>query len=261
MEHAVAEPEVVSYEVAGRVALITMHRPPVNAVNWALIDAIHAAWRRADQDPAVRAIILTSALDRAFSAGMDLDMIAGKGGAGLRAFLEKFYIETLDIQYRLTKPTIAAVNGRARGAGVTLAITQDIIVAADDTDLGYPEIDLGLIPAIHLVHLPRTIGRHQAFEPLFTGEPIPARKAEAMGLISHAVPKAEVLTKAFAIAERLAAKAPDAIRLGRQSFMRANDLDYRRNIENQVETMCNVMETAAAREGIAAFLEKRKPRW
>jgi len=251
----------ISYDVQNRIALITMRRAPVNAVNFAFIDAIHAAWRRADKEPAVRAIVLTSAFDKAFSAGLDLDMIAGKGGSGLRAFLEKFYLETLDIQYRLSKPTIAAVNGRARGAGVTLAITQDVIVADEAADFGYPEIELGLIPAIHFVHLPRTVGRHQAFEYLFTGDPIPARKAEAMGLINHAVPKDQVLAKALAIAERLAAKAPDAIRLGRQSFMRANDLDYRRNIENQVETMCNVMETAEAREGIAAFLEKRRPVW
>ena len=256
-----SDTEMLSYEVRDRVAVLTMHRGPVNAVNFAFIEAIHAAWRRADNDKDVRAIVLTSAFDKAFSAGMDLDMIAGKGGAGLRAFLEKFYMETLDIQYRLTKPTIAAVNGRARGAGVTLSITQDIIVANEDTDFGYPEIYLGLIPAIHFVHLPRQVGRHQAFEYLFTGDPIPARKAEAMGLINYAVPKDQVLPKAMAIAQRLASKAPDAVRIGRQSYMRANDLDYRRNIENQVETMCNVMETAAAQEGLAAFLEKRKPRW
>ena len=110
-----AETDLISYEVQGRVALIAMGRPPVNAVDYAVIEAIHAAWRRADKDPGVRAIVLTSALDKAFSAGMHLDMIAGKGGAGLRVFLEKFYLETLDIQYHLTKPTIAAVNGRARG--------------------------------------------------------------------------------------------------------------------------------------------------
>lgn len=256
-----SESNWITYEVRDNIAILTMRRGPVNAVNVAFIDAIHESWRRADRDPGVRAIVLTSALDKAFSAGMDLDMIAGKGGAGLRAFLEKFYLETLDIQYRLTKPTIAAVNGRARGAGVTLAITQDVIVANEDTDLGYPEIDLGLIPAIHFVHLPRQVGRHQAFEYLFTGDPIPARRAETMGLINYAVPKDQVLPRALAIAGRLASKAPDAIRLGRLSYMRANDLDYRRNIENQIETMCNVMETAAAREGIAAFLEKRKPRW
>ncbi len=113
-----AETDLISYDVQGRIAVITMRRAPVNAVNFAFIDAIHAAWRRADRDPGVRAVILTSALDKAFSAGMDLDMIAGKGGAGLRTFLEKFYLETLDIQYRLTKPTIAAVTGRARGGFV-----------------------------------------------------------------------------------------------------------------------------------------------
>ncbi len=256
-----ADPELISYEVRGRVALITMCRPPINAVNFAFIDALHAAWRRADKDPSVGAMVLTSAFDKAFSGGMDLDMIAGKGGAGLRTFLEKFYIETIDIQYRLTKPTIAAVNGRARGAGVTLAVTQDVIVANEDTDFGYPEIDIGIIPAIHFVHLPRVVGRHQAFEYLFTGDPIPARKAEAMGLVNHAVPKERVLEKALEIGAKLASKAPDAMRLGRQSWMRANDLDYRRNVENQVETICNVMETAAAREGMAAFLEKRKPKW
>ena len=256
-----SEPDFITYEVRGRIALITMNRPPVNALNYAVVEAIHSAWRRADKDPGVGAIVLTSAIGRMFSGGMDLDMITGKGGSGLRAYIEKLYLETLDIQYRLTKPTIAAVNGRARGAGVTLAITQDVIVAADDTDFGYPEIDIGLIPAIHFVHLPRIAGRHQAFEYLFTGEPIPAPKAAAMGLINHAVPKDQVLSKAMDIAGRLASKAPEVMRIGRQSWMRANDLDYRRNIENQVETICNVMETAAAREGMTAFLEKRKPKW
>ena len=85
-----AETDLISYEVQGQVALITMRRPPVNAVNYAFIDAIHGAWRRADKDPGVRAVVVTSAFDKAFSAGMALDMIAGKGGAGLRAFLEKF---------------------------------------------------------------------------------------------------------------------------------------------------------------------------
>lgn len=256
-----SDSDLLAYEVRDRVAVLTMSRPPVNAVNYALIEAIHAAWRRADTDPGVRAMILTSAFDKTFSAGMDLDLVVGTGGAGIRPFLQKFYLETLDIQYRLTKPTIAAVNGRARGAGVTLSITQDVIIAADDTDLGYPEINIGIIPAIHFVHLPLQIGRHKAFEFLFTGDPISTKQAEAIGLINHAVPKAQVMDKAMEVALKLASKAPDVMRIGRSSWMRANDLDYRRNIENQVETMCNIMETPAAVEGMRAFLEKRKPKW
>jgi enoyl-CoA hydratase len=256
-----SDSDLLSYEVRDRVAVITMRRAPVNAVNFALIEAIHASWLRADKDASVRAIILTSAFEKTFSAGMDLDLVVGTGGAGIRPFLYKFYMETLDIQYRLTKPTIAAVNGRARGAGVTLSITQDMIIAADDTDLGYPEINIGIIPAIHFVHLPRQISRHKAFEYLFGGDPIPAKEAAAIGLINHAVPKAQVMDKAMELALKMASKAPEVMRLGRQSWMRANDLDYRRNVENQIETMCNIMETPAAVEGMKAFLEKRQPNW
>lgn len=253
--------DLLDYAVRDRVAVLTMRRPKVNAVNFAMIEAIHAGWRRADKDPGVRAIILTSAFDGMFSAGMDLDLVAGTGGAGIRPFLDKFYMETLDIQYRLTKPTIAAMNGRARGAGVTLSITQDMIVAADDTDMGYPEINVGIVPAIHFVHLPRQISRHNAFELLFSGDPFSTKEAAAMGLINHAVPRAQLMDKAMELALKMASKAPDVVRLGRLSWMRANDLDYRRNVENQIETMCNIMETPAAVEGMKAFLEKRKPRW
>jgi enoyl-CoA hydratase/carnithine racemase len=161
----------------------------------------------------------------------------------------------------MTKPTIAAVNGPARGAGMTLSITSDIILAADDVDLGYPEIDVGVLPAIHYVHLPRQISRHKAFELLFGGKPISAREAASLGIINHAVPRAELMARAFSTAQDFAAKSPVIMALGRQSFMRANDLDYRRNVENQIETLCNVFNTPDGREGLAAFLEKRKPNW
>ena len=256
-----SQTDLLDYAVRDRVAVLTMQRPKVNAVNFALIEAIHEGWRRADKDAGVRAIILTSAFDGMFSAGMDLDLVVGRGGAGIRPFLDKFYMETLDIQYRLTKPTIAAMNGRARGAGVTLSITQDMIVAADDTDMGYPEINVGIVPAIHFVHLPRQISRHKAFELLFSGDPFSTKEAAAMGLINHVVPRAQLMDKAMELALKMASKAPDVMRLGRLSWMRANDLDYRRNVENQIETMCNIMETPAAVEGMKAFLEKRKPKW
>ena len=112
-----------------------------------------------------------------FCGGMDLRMIAQGDVQNLRAFVTKFYIGTMDIQYVMTKPTIAAINGPARGAGMTLSITSDVILAADDIDLGYPEIDVGVIPAIHYVHLPRQISRHKAFELLFGGKPISAPEA------------------------------------------------------------------------------------
>jgi enoyl-CoA hydratase len=251
----------ISYEVTDRVAVVALKRPPVNAIDHAMIDAIHAALRSANADSDVRAVILTSALPGMFCGGMDLKMIEQGDVANLRAFVTKFYIGTMDIQYVMTKPTIVAVNGPARGAGMTLSITSDMILAADDVDLGYPEIDVGVIPAIHYVHLPRQISRHKAFELLFGGRPISTPEAAALGIINHAVPPAELMPRAFAIAQILAAKSPTIMALGRQSFMRANDLDYRRNVENQIETLCNIFNTADGREGLRAFLEKRAPNW
>lgn len=251
----------IDYAVTDGIAVIAMNRPKVNAIDHAMIDAIHNALREADADRGVRAVILTSALDGMFCGGMDLRMAAQGTALDMRAFLHKFYIETMNIQYAMTKPTIVAINGPARGAGMTLGITSDIIIAADDIDLGYPEIDVGVIPAIHYVHLPRQISRHKAFELLFGGKPISAHEAASLGIINKAVPRAALMDEAFAMAYLFAEKSPTIMALGRQSFMRANDLDYRRNVENQIETLCNIFSTPDGREGLAAFVEKRKPNW
>ena len=251
----------VDYSVKDRIGIVAMNRPPVNAIDHAMIDAIHAALRAANADRGVRAVILTSAQPGMFCGGMDLRMAAQGDAQDLRAFLHKFYIGTMNIQYVMTKPTIAAVNGPARGAGMTLGITSDMILAADDIDLGYPEINVGVLPAIHYVHLPRQISRHKAFELLFGGKPITAAEAVSLGIINEAVPREALMDRALAVAGMFAAKSPTIMALGRQSFMRANDLDYRRNVENQIETLCNVFNTEDGREGLRAFLEKREPRW
>ncbi|MDP6343149.1 MAG: enoyl-CoA hydratase/isomerase family protein, partial [Alphaproteobacteria bacterium] len=177
--------ETIDYAVRDRVAEITMRRAPVNAINHALIDDILAAYGLARDDGGVRAVILTSAFDNAFSAGMDLEMIRGGSGLELRRFLEKLYFGMHDLQYRMGKPTIAALTGPARAAGVTLAVSCDVLIAGEQATLGYPEIDVGLIPAMHFVHLPRQIGRHKAFELLFSGQPIPAVEAERRGLVNR----------------------------------------------------------------------------
>ncbi len=251
----------VNYSVTEGIANIAMQRAPVNAIDHPMIEAIHAAMRRADQDPEVHVLLITSAIDGMYCGGMDLKMVARGDSLDLRAFVYKFYMETMDIQYRLSKPSIAVINGPARGAGMTLAINCDMAVAADDIDLGYPEIDVGVIPAIHYAHLPRQISRNKAFELLFCGTPIAAQQAAELGLINHAVPRAHLMDKAMELARVLAAKSPTIMALGRASFMRANDLDYRRNVENQIETLCNVFSTEDGREGLNAFVEKRKPRW
>ena len=251
----------IRYEVRDRIAEVSMIREPVNAIDMLLAEEVVDAYTRVRRDPDVRAVILTSDCKAAFSAGMDLKMIRGKSGVDLRNFLERLYFGMHDAQYRLAKPSIAAVNAPARAAGVTLAVSCDMIVAADDIDLSYPEINVGVIPAMHYVHLPRQIGRHKAFELLFSGKPIGAKEAEARGLVNYAVPREHVIAKARELALDLAAKSPTIMRIGRDSFMRANDNDYRRTIEYVVDTICHIIETEDAQEGLNAFVEKRKPDW
>ena len=253
--------EHLDYRVADRVAEIRLNRPPVNALNLALVNEIIAALRQAGDDAEVRAVIIASALDGVFCAGLDLAVVKGVDGEGMRGFLERLYFELNDVQYRLGKPSIAAVRGAARAGGMTVAVSCNMVIAGQGATFGYPEINVGLIPALHYVHLPRMAGRHRAFEHLFTGDDFGAEVALDLGIVNHVVPDGEVLDKARAFALKFAQKSPTVMKLGRDAYMRANDLDYRRGIENVAETMRNVVVTDDSREGLAAFLEKRPPKW
>jgi enoyl-CoA hydratase len=253
--------KLVHYEIRDRVAEITLAREPVNAINHQLIDELLEAYAQARADDQARAIILTSACEKAFSAGMDLKMIQGGSGLDLRRFLEKLYFGMHDAQYRMGKPTIAAMTGPARAAGVTLAVSCDCLIIADDADISYPEIAVGVIPAMHFVHLPRQIGRHKAFEMLFTGETMSAIEAERRGLVNYAVPREHVMNRAREMAAKYAAMSPVVMQLARDAYMRANDFEYRRAIENTVETICNIINTDDAQEGLNAFNDKRPPNW
>jgi enoyl-CoA hydratase len=253
--------ELVRYEVRDGVAEITMDRGPVNAISLELARGVIDAYRRAREDDAARAVVLTSALPTVFSAGLDLKIALEYDGQALRSFIEVFYYEMHEALYRLGKPVIAAVNGHARAAGVTWAVSCDMIVAAEEAEMGYPEIDVGLLPAMHLVHLPRVAGRHRAAELLFTGDVVPARRMLELGVVNHVVPRGQVMETARALARRLAAKSPVAMKLLRDAFVRANDLDYRRAMEGVVETMCSLKDTADSREALRAFVEKREARF
>lgn len=251
--------QLVEYRVIENVAEITMNRAPVNAIDHQLTREVIDAYDRAKSDDSARAVILTSALPTVFSAGVDLKLALEFNGQALRSFIEVFYYEMHEALYRLGKPVIAAVNGHARAAGVTWAVSCDMIIAAEEGKWGYPEIDVGLLPAMHLVHLPRQAGRHRAAQLLFTGDIVSAAEMHKLGVINEVVPRAEVLPRARALARRLAKKSPIAMKLLRDAFMRANDLDYRRSMESVVETMCGLKDSEDSREALRAFVEKREP--
>ena len=124
--------------------------------------------------------IRTSAVADRFCAGLDLDVILGKSGEEVREFLHALYTDLYDAQYDLGKPSIAAVGGAARGGGVTMAISCDVLVASENATFGYPEVDVGVIPAIHFAHLPRIIGRHRARPPSSASSAASFRPARRM---------------------------------------------------------------------------------
>ena len=251
----------VRYEISDRVARIALDRPPVNALNLDMIRAVIAALRRAAADDGVRAVVLTSAVARRFCAGLDLGILLDKSGLRVRELLQGLYVDLHESQRRLGKPSIAAVGGAARGGGMTLAISCDVIIAAQSATFGYPEVNIGVLPAIHFAHLPRIVGRHRAFELLFTGRTFAAQEAFELGLVSRIVADAELDAAAAALAADFCAKSPTVIGLGRAAFMRQNDWDDRARIADAVEDFCNIVMTDAAQEGIRAFVEKRPPNW
>src|SRR5215475_10092856 len=249
--------KTVVYEVSNGVARIVLNRPKVNALNLEMIKDIVTAFEIAGKDEGIHAVVLTSAVSKVFSAGLDLNILLGKSEKKVRALLQELYIRLYDIQCNLGKPSIAAVAGAARGGGMTLAISCDVILAGQSATFGYPEIDVGVIPAIHFTHLPRIVGRHRAFELLFSGRSFGAEEAYRLGLVSRVVPDEELVSHAQSMAETFAAKSAVVMRLGRAAFMRQNDLDYRRSIANAVEDFCNVVMTDAAQDKLKAFVDRR----
>lgn len=251
----------VSYEIRDEVAEIMLGRPPVNSLTRAMIGEVLEALERASTDASARAVILGSRVPDQFCAGLNLHEVSGGNSADFRVLLEMLYVRMTEIQFRLGKPSIAAVTGPARAGGMTMAISCDMVVAGRSASFGYPEIDVGIIPAIHFTHLPRIVGKHRAFDLLFTGRSFDAAEAATLGLVSRLVDDDKVLKEARRLARMFAAKPPGIMRMGRNNFMNAIDNGYRQGVAAAVENLCNVMATGEAREGIAAFAEKRRPAW
>jgi enoyl-CoA hydratase len=251
----------VQYTVRDGIAAVTLNRPPVNALSLDLIRSVVAALKRAAAGSEARSVVLSSGVARRFSAGLDIDILLGKSADEIRPFVQELYVNLFDAQFRLGKPSIAAVGGAARGGGMTMAVSCDVVVASEAASFGYPEIDLGLLPAIHFAHLPRLAGRHRAFELLFSGRVFGPSEAAELGVVTKIVPEAELDDAVHRMAAGFAAKSEKIVRTGRAAFMRQIDLEYRRSVEYAVEDFCAVASSDDAQEGLRAFVEKRKPAW
>ena len=251
----------ISYEVKDHIAEITFDSPPVNALTESILEDYLQMLQTASQDDDVRAIVIASAVPGRFCAGLDLRAVHEHGLNRARDLVEKLYVRMTDIQFHLGKPSIAAIGGTTRGGGMTLAISCDMIVASRSATFGYPEIDAGVLPSIHFTHLPRVIGRHRAFELLFTGRTFDAQEAYTLGLVTRLTAEGTELEEARRLAKTLAGKSTQAIRVGREAFMHANDNGYRQAVLAAADSFYRIAGSDSGREGIAAFVEKRKPSW
>lgn len=250
----------LQYEVREHVAEILFNNPPVNALTERMLDGYLECLDRAAKDAQVHAVIVGSAVPGRFCAGLDLHAIHRREVTP-RSLVERLYVRMTEAQYALGKPSIAAVSGTARGGGMTISISCDVIIGADDATFGYPEIDAGVLPSIHFTHLPRIVGRHRAFELLFSGRSFDAKEAHQLGLLSRVVPAAEVLLEARKLARVFCTKPAQVLRAGRAAFMAANEGGYRAAVYCAAENFANVAQSPDGQEGIAAFAEKRRPVW
>lgn len=248
----------ILHEVRGPVGVITFNRPDtLNALDMATLRALDAAVDAMAADPAVRVIVFTGA-GRAFVAGGDIaDLNSRRGLAHYREFGEYIHqvfrrIETCD------KPTIGAVNGWALGGGAELMLVLDIRLMADTAKVGVPEITLGLFPgAGGSQRLLRQIALCRAKEMMFSGEPIGAAEAVALGLANRAVPAAELMDAAMALAGRIADKSPLVLKLLKRTLSAGADMPLPAALAHEQAMISLVLDSDDAHEGCSAFLEKR----
>ncbi len=254
------EEPVVLAEKREHVLIITLNRPKAgNSVNGELAKGLDDALNRAEEDPEVFAVILTGAGDRVFCAGADVKYMAQFGPAGIKIPGHGF--GGLTERY-FSKPLICAVNGAAMGGGLEMALSCDLIVAADHARFGFPEVKLGIIAGGGgPIRIMRSLNRATAMELLMTGEAISAQRALEIGLINRVSPLESLMDSAMELAALIVRNAPIAVRGTKELACRSVDMDFSEAFVLSNEIRDRVRASEDASEGSLAFREKRAPVW
>jgi enoyl-CoA hydratase/carnithine racemase len=248
------------------VAVLTLNRPAArNALSLAMLDALHKAFDALGADTSVAAIVL-AANGPVFSSGHDLkELTAHRADAdkGLAFYSEAMTRCSAMMQAIIAcpKPVIAAVQGTATAAGCQLVATCDLAIAADNAQFCTPGVNIGLFCSTPMVALSRNVGRKRAMEMLLTGDMLSAADAVEYGLVNRAVPAADVLAEAIALAEKIAAKSPLTVAIGKRAFYAQAEMPLAEAYSYAAQVMVDNMMTRDAEEGIGAFLGKRPPEW
>jgi len=248
--------EHILVEVQAPIATVTLNRPKVlNALSPELIEEVGTALSELDQDESVRAVVLTGG-PKVFAAGADISDMADRGA------VEQLRRDQTGRWAPITafsKPLVAAVNGYALGGGCELALMCDMLIAGDNARLGQPEINLGIIPgAGGTQRWPRTAGKYAAMEAMLSGAPVTARRAYELGLVNKVVPAEMTIEVAKRTARQLAEKAPLALRMAKESVLKAFESPLSEGLASERKSFYFLFSTEDQKEGMHAFLEKRK---
>lgn len=252
----------VLVERRGRIAIVTVHRPDkLNALDADTITSLRETVLAQDADPTVGVVILTGAGPKSFVAGADIVGLSKQGVLDGRDNARHGQALTLAIE-TAKKPVLAAINGFALGGGLELALACDVRYASTNAKLGLPEVSLGIIPGYGgTQRLPRLIGMSKALEMMLTGDPIGAEDALRIGLVSAVFPPEQLMDGVIAVAERILSRGPTAVGLAKEAARRGVQLGLEAGLALEADLFGIISSTDEMREGMRAFLEKRKPDW
>jgi enoyl-CoA hydratase len=251
--------ETILIETRGKVGLITLNRPKaLNALNSQVLGEVVSALKRLDADAAVGAVVITGS-EKAFAAGADIKEMQAK--EYVEAYLEDFFVGWEELT-RIRKPLIAAVAGYALGGGCELAMMCDFIIAADTAKFGQPEITLGVMPGMGgSQRLTRFVGKSKAMDMVLTGRMMDAAESERCGLASRVVPAADLVAEAVKAAEKIAEFSLPAVVMAKEAVNRAFETTLAEGLRFERRLFHSMFALADQKEGMAAFSEKRKPRF
>ncbi|GLW63855.1 enoyl-CoA hydratase [Actinomadura rubrobrunea] len=259
--------DAILYETADHVARITLNRPQArNALTDQMIEELLDAFGRARDDDEVRVIVLTGAGDRAFCAGADLGGLGaaqrdGRPVADPEAIRASAPYRLFTAFPRLGKPIIARLAGHAVAGGLGLAAACDLVIAAEDVTLATPEVNVGLWPMMIMAIVNRNVPPKHAFRLYYTGERIGAAEARDIGLVTEVVPRADLDARVDELARLIASKSPLALRRGRDAFFAVEGRPLEDQVAHLLGELVELAGSADAKEGIAAYLEGRAPRF
>jgi len=241
----------------GSIGIVRLNRPSaLNALNFELMGELVKALEELDGDQAVRVIILTGS-ERAFAAGADLKEMSQSGPVDL--ILGRRF-ELWDRLRKIAKPIIAAVSGYCLGGGNELAMSCDLIIASENATFGQPEVNVGIMPgAGGTQRLIRAVGKYKAMEMILTGKPITAQEAYRVGLANRVVPTESLLDEAKKTANEIASKPPISVRAAKEAILKAQDTALEVGLDFERKSFYMLFATEDGKEGMKAFLEKRKP--